>query len=81
MIINQSLKDFKFRHRGKKNQIIYTSKKVKNDAEVINLINNFLKRKIALFLNQLRKVKLKEDIQYLEKTLIKFGNSIIITLT
>jgi len=25
MIINRSFKDFKFRHRGKKNQIIYTS--------------------------------------------------------
>ena len=31
MIINRNFKDFKFRHRSKKNQIIYTSKKVKND--------------------------------------------------
>ena len=35
MIINRSFKDFKFRHRSKKNQIIYTFKKVKNDEEVI----------------------------------------------
>ena len=42
MIINRNFKDFKFRHRSKKNQIIYTSKKVKNDDEVINLIDNFL---------------------------------------
>ena len=41
MIINRNFKDFKFRHRSKKNQIIYTSKKVKNDDEVINLIDNF----------------------------------------
>ena len=41
MIINRSFKDFKFRHRSKKNQIIYTSKKVKNDDEVLNLINNY----------------------------------------
>ena len=42
MIIYRSYKDFKFRHRSKKNLIIYTSKKVKNDEEVINLIlNNF----------------------------------------
>jgi len=45
MIINRSLKDFKFRHRSKKNQIIYTSKKVKNDEEILNLINNFLEEK------------------------------------
>ena len=42
MIINRSFNDFKFRHRGKKNQIIYTSKKVKNDDDILNLIDNFL---------------------------------------
>ena len=30
MMINRNFKDFKFRHRSKKNQILYTSKKVKN---------------------------------------------------
>ena len=48
MIINRSFKDFKFRHRSKKNQIIYTSKKVKNDDEVLNLIDNFLEQRINL---------------------------------
>jgi len=42
MIINRSFKDFKFRHRSKKNQIIYSSKKVKNDDDILNLIDNFL---------------------------------------
>ena len=42
MIINRSFKEFKFRHRDNKSQIIYTSKKVKNDKEVLNLIDNFL---------------------------------------
>ena len=42
MIINRGFKEFKFRHRNKENQILYTSKKVKNDNEVLNLINNFL---------------------------------------
>ena len=42
MIINRSFKDFKFRHRSKKNQIIYTSKKVENDGEILNLIENNL---------------------------------------
>ena len=77
MIINRNFKDFKFRHRSNKNQIIYTSKKVKNDDEVINLIDNFLIEKIVLFLSLLKKVKLKADIQFLVKTLIKFGNLII----
>ena len=57
MKINRSFKDFKFRHRNKKNQILYTSKKVKNDEEVLNLIDNFLKKKIVLFLSQLKKGK------------------------
>ena len=45
MIINRSLKEFKFRHRDKKNQIIYTSKKAENDEEILNLIDNFLSEK------------------------------------
>ena len=77
MIINRNFKDFKFRHRSNKNQIIYTSKKVKNDDEVINLIDNFLIERIVLFLSLLKRVKLKVDIQFLVKILIKFGNLII----
>ena len=37
MIINRSFSDFKFRHRGKKNQIIYTSESVKKDDDILNL--------------------------------------------
>ena len=59
MIINRSFKDFKFRHRGKKNQIIYTSKKVKNDTEVINLINNFLREKNSFVFESVEKGKIK----------------------
>ena len=77
MIINRSFKDFKFRHRSKKNQIIFTSKKVKNDEEVINLIDNFLIEKIALYLSLLKKELSKEDIQFLEKNLIRYGSLII----
>ena len=78
MIINRSFKDFKFRHRSKKNQIIYTSKKVKNDDEVLNLIDNFLVEKNSFIFESVEKVKLKADIQFLVKILIKFGNSITI---
>src|SRR6056300_1307162 len=59
MIINRSFKNFKFRHRSKKNQIIYTSKKVKNDAEVINLINNFLREKNSFDFESVEKGKIK----------------------
>ena len=48
MIINRSFKDFEFRHRSKKNQIIFTKKKVRNDEEVLNLIDNFDRAKQSL---------------------------------
>ena len=59
MIINRSFKDFKFRHRSKKNQIIYTSKKVKNDDEILNLINNFLEEKNSFIFESVEKGKIK----------------------
>ena len=59
MIINRSFNDFKFRHRSKKNQIIYTSKKVKNDEVVLNLINNFLIEKNSFIFESVEKGKIK----------------------
>jgi anthranilate synthase component I len=59
MIINRNFKDFKFRHRSKKNQIIYTSKKVKNDGEVLNLIDNFLTEKNSFIFESVEKGKIK----------------------
>jgi len=59
MIINRNFKDFKFRHRSNKNQIIYTSKKVKNDNEVINLIDNFLVEKNSFIFESVEKGKIK----------------------
>ena len=59
MIINRNFKDFKFRHRSKKNQIIYTSKKVKNDDEVLNLIDNFLLEKNSFIFESVEKGKIK----------------------
>ena len=59
MIINRSFKDFKFRHRSNKNQIIYTSKKVKNDEGVINLIDNFLEEKNSFVFESVEKGKIK----------------------
>ena len=59
MIINRSFKDFKFRHRSKQNQIIFTSKKVKNDEEIINLIDNFLIEKNSFIFESVEKGKIK----------------------
>ncbi len=59
MIINRSFKDFKFRHRSKKNQIVYTSKKVNSDDEVINLIDNFLEEKNSFIFESVEKGKIK----------------------
>ncbi len=59
MMINRSFQDFKFRHRSKKNQIIYTSKKVKNDKEVLNLLDNFLNEKNSFIFESVEKGKIK----------------------
>ena len=59
MIINRSFKEFKFRHRVKKNQIIYISKKVKNDDNVTNLIDNFLLEKNSFIFESVEKGKIK----------------------
>jgi anthranilate synthase component 1 len=59
MIINRNFKDFKFRHRSNKNQIIYTSIKVKNDDEIINLIDNFLIEKNSFIFESVEKGKIK----------------------
>jgi anthranilate synthase component 1 len=59
MIINRNFKDFKFRHKNKKNQIIYTFKKVKNDEEVLNLIDNFLIEKNSFIFESVEKGKIK----------------------
>ena len=59
MIINRSFKEFKFRHRNKENQIIYYSKKVKKDEEILNLINNFLVEKNSFIFESVEKGKIK----------------------
>ena len=58
-MINRSFKDFKFRHRSKQNQIIFSSKKLKNDDEVINLIDNFLIEKNSFIFESVEKGKIK----------------------
>ena len=59
MIINRSFNSFKSRHRNKKNQVIYFSKKVKGDNEIINLINNFLTEKNSFIFESVEKGKIR----------------------
>ena len=51
-MLNRNFNDFKFQHKRNKNQILYTTRKIRNDDEILNLIDNFLlAKKIALFLS------------------------------
>ncbi len=59
MIINRSFENFKFQHRSKKNQVIYYTKKVKNDHFILNLIDNFLKEKNTFIFESVEKGKIK----------------------
>ena len=59
MIINRNFKDFKFRHKRNKNQILYISKKINNDHEILNLINNFLIEKNSFIFESVEKGKIK----------------------
>ena len=59
MNINRSFKDFKFRHRSNKNQIIYTSQKIKENEEILNLIDNFLSEKNSFIFESVEKGKIR----------------------
>jgi anthranilate synthase component 1 len=58
-MLNRNFKNFKFRHKKKENQILYTSKKVKDDYEILNLINNFLNEKNSFIFESVEKGKIK----------------------
>jgi len=59
MMLNRNFKDFKFQHSRNKNQIIYTSQKVRNDQEVLNLIDNFLCEKNSFIFESVEKGKIR----------------------
>ena len=58
-MINRNFKNFKFQHSRNRNQIIYTSQKVQNDQEVLNLIDNFLNEKNSFIFESVEKGKIK----------------------
>jgi len=55
MMINRNFKDFKFLHKKKQNQILFTSKKIRGDSEILNLIENFLKEKNSFIFESVEK--------------------------
>jgi anthranilate synthase component I len=59
MILSRNFKDFKFRHKRNENQIIYTSKKINDDKEILNLIDNFLKEKNSFIFESVEKGKIR----------------------
>ena len=59
MILNRNFKDFKFQHSRNKNQIIYISQKVRDDQEVLNLIDNFLDEKNSFIFESVEKGKIR----------------------
>ena len=54
-MFNRNFNNFKFQHKRNKNQIIYTSKKIQDDSEILNLIDNFLQEKNSFILESVEK--------------------------
>ena len=54
-MINRNFNEFKFQHKRNQNQILFTSKKIKDDFEIKNLINNFLKEKNSFIFESVEK--------------------------
>jgi len=54
-MLNRNLKDFKFQHKKNKNQIIYKTKKIKDDKEILNLIDSFLVEKNSFIFESVEK--------------------------
>jgi anthranilate synthase component I len=59
MMLNRNFKNFKFQHSRNKNQIIYASRKVQNDKEVLNLIDNFLDESNSFIFESVEKGKIR----------------------
>jgi anthranilate synthase component 1 len=59
MMLNRNFKDFKFQHKRNKNQVIYTTRKIRDDSEVLNLIDNFLIEKNSFIFESVEKGKIR----------------------
>ncbi len=54
-MINRSFKDFKFQHKKKRNQVLFFSKKVNGNQEILNLIDSFLLEKNSFIFESVEK--------------------------
>jgi len=54
-MINRNFRDFKFQHKRNQNQVLFTSEKIKDDSEILNLINNFLNEKNSFIFESVEK--------------------------
>jgi Anthranilate/para-aminobenzoate synthases component I len=54
-MINRNFEDFKFLHKKKQNQILFTSKNIRGDKEIVNLIENFLVEKNSFIFESVEK--------------------------
>ena len=59
MILNRNFKDFKFQHKRNKNQVLYTNRKIHDDSEVLNLIDNFLDAKNSFIFESVEKGRIR----------------------
>src|SRR5210317_2093662 len=58
-MLNRNFNDFKFQHKRNKNQILYTTRKIKKDDEILNLIDNFLLEKNSFVFESVEKGKIR----------------------
>ena len=58
-MINRNFKDFEFLHKKKQNQVLFISKKIRGDSEILNLIENFLREKNSFIFESVEKGKIK----------------------
>ena len=54
-MINRNFKNFQFLHKKNINQVLYTSRKINNKNDVLNLINNFLNEKNSFIFESVEK--------------------------
>ena len=54
-MLNRSYKQFKFLHQNKINQVLYLEKKLNDNNQILNLINNFLNEKNSFIFESVEK--------------------------
>ena len=54
-MLNRSYKKFKFLHQNKINQVLYLEKKLNDNNQILNLIDNFLNEKNSFIFESVEK--------------------------